>query len=300
MISIIIVTNDNRQTKLISCLEALKKQTYKNFETIIVHSTEKYSEIDKNFNVKNIVQNGKGISNARNEGIKSATGEIIAFTDDDAIPCPDWIQSIYEAFKANPELSYLGGDFVGKPRNAFQRWTNRRTHFKPNQTILCHGNNMAYKRTIFNIIQFNENIIFGFDEAELQNNLHRLGFKCANFPKIKICHQHDDTFRSFTKTHISYQKGKSHVYQKLRREQFSFEDILNILFLISIFYTITLSIIPIAISILLFLTIAIRLSYLYKGNTNPELLLIDFYISFLLTLSKIYFPLKRMISKRRR
>lgn len=42
-----------------------------------------------------------GVSAARNAGIAAASGRIIAFTDDDAIPDPDWVTRILDTFAAD-------------------------------------------------------------------------------------------------------------------------------------------------------------------------------------------------------
>ena len=51
----------------------------------------------------------KGLSNARNLGMEAATGEIIAYIDDDAYPDPDW-------------LKFLAAGFHGH-RSRWDRWT---------------------------------------------------------------------------------------------------------------------------------------------------------------------------------
>ena len=50
---------------------------------------------------------------ALNAGLSAATGDIIAITDDDAVPRPDWIRQIEAHFASDPRLGGLGGrDFV--------------------------------------------------------------------------------------------------------------------------------------------------------------------------------------------
>lgn len=50
---------------------------------------------------------------ARNVGLMEARGEIVAFTDDDTRPPPDWLQAISEAFASNPELVCVEGRVTG-------------------------------------------------------------------------------------------------------------------------------------------------------------------------------------------
>ena len=78
------------------CINALKTQTYpsKFFEVIIVNNDPEDVpyHLDLSANCSLISEARKGSYAARNRGITIARGEILAFTDSDCIPCPDWIE----------------------------------------------------------------------------------------------------------------------------------------------------------------------------------------------------------------
>lgn len=93
LISVIIpVYNSDKYIE--KCLNSILCQSYKFLEIIIINdgSTDKSHEICQKFikkykNIKYISQENNGVSNARNRGIKEATGKYIAFIDsDDTIP----------------------------------------------------------------------------------------------------------------------------------------------------------------------------------------------------------------------
>jgi glucosyl-dolichyl phosphate glucuronosyltransferase len=50
-----------------------------------------------------------GLSRARNRGVAEATGQIIAFLDDDAAPQPDWARQMIAAFDADSTIGCVGG-----------------------------------------------------------------------------------------------------------------------------------------------------------------------------------------------
>ncbi len=50
-----------------------------------------------------------GVVAALNAGLAAARADIIAFTDDDAAPRPDWLQQIEDRFAAEPQLGGVGG-----------------------------------------------------------------------------------------------------------------------------------------------------------------------------------------------
>lgn len=93
MISVIIPTH-NREDVIGRAIESVLQQTYKDVEIVVVSdgSTDNTEEVVKKIQSKhdNIqlisVHPNKGANNARNEGIRAAQGEYIAFLDDD----DDW------------------------------------------------------------------------------------------------------------------------------------------------------------------------------------------------------------------
>lgn len=80
----------NTKKYLKKCLDSLIKQTYKNFEIIIINdgSTDESYDIikkykDKYSNIKVINQQNQGLSMARNNGVLEAIGDYILFVDSD-------------------------------------------------------------------------------------------------------------------------------------------------------------------------------------------------------------------------
>lgn len=52
---------------------------------------------------------GRGPAVARNAGWRAAHGEMVAFTDDDTVPAPDWLREGVAALHGSPHWAALGG-----------------------------------------------------------------------------------------------------------------------------------------------------------------------------------------------
>ena len=98
----VIVAAYKRDKELDRLLDALKKQTFKDFEMVIVHDgptdykPKKYPfKISYKINPKNL-----GKCATMNKAIKLSKGEIIAQTDDDCIPDKNWLERGVKYFEA--------------------------------------------------------------------------------------------------------------------------------------------------------------------------------------------------------
>ncbi len=119
----VVVCTYNRAEYLEKCIESLKKQTYPNFETIVVDgpSTDgTYQVLKKHSDIKLIKQEKlNGLSSARNLGIKASNGEIIAFIDDDSVADENWIKNMVEGY-TDDSIGGVGGSVYDMDGNCCQ------------------------------------------------------------------------------------------------------------------------------------------------------------------------------------
>ena len=112
-ISVITVTK-NSEKFLEENLKSLEKQTYRNFEHIIIDgkSEDKTLEIINQYKNKiNYWKSEKDHSlyDAMNKGIGIATGEIIGILNSDDIYYPEALSIVNNYFRSNPDIDFLFG-----------------------------------------------------------------------------------------------------------------------------------------------------------------------------------------------
>ncbi|MBT9314741.1 glycosyltransferase [Leptothoe spongobia] len=112
-VSIIIpVYNDSDFLKV--CLPALSKQTYAKdrYEIIVVdnNSEEDISKVTNQFEQVTLAhESTPGSYIARNKGLSIAKGDIIAFTDADCIPQPNWLEKGVSTLTQRPNIGLVAG-----------------------------------------------------------------------------------------------------------------------------------------------------------------------------------------------
>ncbi len=102
----------DRLDVLTEAVESLRAQSLPPAEVVLVidHSPELLAAVTRRWPDLNIVENRErqGLSGARNTGVAAASGDVVAFLDDDAIAAPDWLQRIVAAY-ADPDVLGAGG-----------------------------------------------------------------------------------------------------------------------------------------------------------------------------------------------
>ncbi len=163
-ISIIICTTGDR-ISINETVNSIYKNSYTNFELILICQTKKNNLIIKNIItpkekiLRKYFLSKKGLSYARNFAIKIAKGQVIAFTDDDCIVDKEWLQNIKNSFKQNLNAAAIFGKVLPfKPltnkgklfpsiinTNKFQIYKKPIKHW----LYIGFGNNMSIKKNIF-------------------------------------------------------------------------------------------------------------------------------------------------------
>jgi len=115
-ISVVVATIGERLEEIKGCLESLSLQEYPRFDVILVDNrptipqTDALSLLAQQWSFVELVHEpSPGASAARNCGIARATGEIVAFTDDDVVVGSDWLVCIGTEFARDPHLDVLTG-----------------------------------------------------------------------------------------------------------------------------------------------------------------------------------------------
>lgn len=139
LVSVVMPTKE-RPTQLERAIRSVIAQRYENWELLIDDDGERSAQpvVDSIADPRIVWQRnpGRGGAAARNHGLKSARGELIAYLDDDNIMDPEWLHAVVWAFEQRPEIDVLYGAHVvddhlrrsgessgALPRTFFNRWS---------------------------------------------------------------------------------------------------------------------------------------------------------------------------------
>lgn len=232
LVSVIIpVYNDGERLRL--CLQALEQQTYSKdcYEVIVVDNGS-----DAKTNIKNIVrQFPKAIAEyearlgsyaARNKGISIAKGEILAFTDADCIPAPDWIAKGVVYLQKTVNSGLVGGNieiFWRDPHNpSTVELYESILAFRQQDCIEKHhysvtANLFTWKKVIEQVGDFNSQLKSNGD-IEWGNRVYDRGYNQIYAEDVRVAHPAVHSFKQLRKKVIRYAGGN---YDRRHQKEYS-------------------------------------------------------------------------------
>ncbi|MBC7871507.1 MAG: glycosyltransferase [Chitinophagaceae bacterium] len=228
MASIIVCTHD-RPDQISLCLDSLLRLDYPGGFEIIVVDNAPSSEATKYLithdyfdDVHYLREDRPGISHARNRGLEVAVGEIVAFTDDDAIVEPNWLTELLRGFKSGENVACVTGltlpsELETPAQIWFQQERGGKRGFKPalfdlkkhrprdplypfRAPIFGAGMNMAFKTSVLRQLGGFDTALgigtathSGEDMAAYFEVILR-GYQLAYEPGAMVYHNHRDTY----------------------------------------------------------------------------------------------------------
>jgi GT2 family glycosyltransferase len=231
LVSIIVCTH-NRVNDLRNCLDSLKNLLYKNVEIIIVDNAPVNDETKKLVSgysdYRYICEPKKGLDIARNRGIKESIGEIICFTDDDAIVDGFWINNLVKNF-SQPLVAIVTGitmpleletkaQIIFEQTNGFNRGFIKKEFTLNNISpfaagIVGAGVNMSIRKEYINDIGLFDEALdggtysrSGGDQEFFYRTLTH-GFKIIYDPGALVWHRHRRDMINLRETIFGYGVG---------------------------------------------------------------------------------------------
>lgn len=211
----VLIPTYRRPIDLCRCLDALKQQATPAQEIIVIarNNDLETSDFLRTYQrdllpLRVVMTTTPGQVAALNAGLSNARCEIVAITDDDAAPRPDWLQRIVALFQSDPQVGAVGGrDWVHhgdwmEPDTrrvvGIVRWFGKvigNHHLgvgPPREVELLKGANMSFRRTAIGNSRFDERL--RGEGAEYSNDMAfslsvtKSGWKVIYDPEVAVDH----------------------------------------------------------------------------------------------------------------
>lgn len=219
----VVVCSYNGSRTLRDTLDALERLDYPNYEVILINdgSTDSTASIAAEYAVRLISTENRGLSNARNTGWQEATGEIVAYIDDDAYPDPHWLQYLAWTFMTTDYVG-VGGPNIAPPgdgeiADCVANSPGGPVHVLVSDTEAEHipGCNMAFRREALAAIGgFDARYRAAGDDVDICWRLMEHGGKIGFHAAAMDWHHRRNSLKMYWKQQLGYGKAEALLEEK--------------------------------------------------------------------------------------
>lgn len=223
----IVVPVFNGEAYISRCVESLLELDYpeEKREIIIVdnRSTDDTKNIIQKYPVRYLFEGKKGACCARNTGWKTATFDLIAFTDCDCVADKNWLKEIVIGFddemvggcggylKPAPPKTVIEEYVIYKDILSQERAMRNESLSPP---FIVTANAMYRKKILEEAGGFDETFIAAGEDADLSWRVAWKGYKILYEPNAIVNHYHRATLMGLLRQIRSYGAGGSYLFHK--------------------------------------------------------------------------------------
>jgi GT2 family glycosyltransferase len=223
----VIVCSYNGSRTIRDCCEGLRQLEYPDFEVIVVDdgSTDATAAIAEGYGFRVVRTENRGLSSARNTGLAAATGEIVAYLDDDAYPDPHWLGYLAETF-ARTDHAGVGGPNLTPAEDGPIAQCVARSPGNPTHVLLTDGEaehipgcNMAFRRSALEAIGgFDPRFRAAGDDVDVCWRLRERGFTLGFSPAATVWHHRRSSVSAYLKQQVGYGRAEGLLAEKWREQ----------------------------------------------------------------------------------
>lgn len=223
----VVVPNWNGRHLLATCLQALRMQTLRDFQVIVVDNGSTDGSVQflkENFPFARVIANASnlGFAAAANQGIRASESQYIAMLNNDTEAAPDWLAALIESaesdtnagmcaskmvFADRPEVINSTGICVDRAGIAWDRRGGEIDDERESEPVDVFGPSAGaglYRRAMLEEIGlFDEDFFAYLEDVDLAWRARRAGWRCLHVPAACVVHHHSATgvegspFKSF-------------------------------------------------------------------------------------------------------
>jgi GT2 family glycosyltransferase len=211
-VSVVVCTYNGKRT-LQDCLRGLLKLEYPNYEVIVVSdgSNDGTVALASGYGFQVITGQNQGLSAARNRGLQAASGDIVAYIDDDAYPDPHWLTYLAQAFMTTKHAG-VGGPNVVPPQDGAIAQCVANAPGNPTHVLLSDleaehipGCNMAFRKSCLQELGgFDARFRFAGDDVDVCWKLQERGETLGFAPSAFVWHHRRSSVESYLKQQWNY------------------------------------------------------------------------------------------------
>lgn len=213
-----VICSYNRARFIISAVDSIFNQDFdkSRYEVIVVDNNstdntikllEEYKNAHPDYHFRYYTELNQGVAYTRNRCAKEATGEIVAYLDDDSVAQPGWLTDTVNFFDAHPKVYSTGGKIVPQFLTGIPDWYSK--YFfglvgnfdqGPNEKRLTGarypcGANMAFRKKVFDEIgYFNTELgrkgmgLLANEEKDIYLRILGANHEVWYLPYVKVLH----------------------------------------------------------------------------------------------------------------
>jgi len=215
----VVVCSYNGARWIAGCLEALEAIDYPNYEIVVIDdgSADDTAAIAASYATPQVVTTANGgLSRARNEGLRRATGEVIAYVDDDARPHPDWLTHLVLELERGGHAG-VGGPNVAPPGDGATAECVALAPGGPTHVLVSDreaehvpGCNMAFRvDALRDVGGFDPTFRIAGDDVDVCWKLQERGATIGFAPAALVWHHRRSSVRAYLRQQYQYGRAEA-------------------------------------------------------------------------------------------